>query len=215
MWWEKGEASTVECYKGVKFQYVKKAASFDFDKRLYYLNRWAHLFFELGLAPLHSGGAAGNHSYRTAKESCIITKSGMAPRREPVVEQYVALLGYDEEKRIIYAGRSHPSSESVLHYRIYQNFPGVQSVMHGHSRLFLQYAQALHLPVTEALHPYGTPELAESALELLDGNNRCIILKDHGFVVVGESIQMAGKLVLEKYIDLLKMLRAERGVLRK
>ena len=48
--------------------------------------------------------------------------------------------------------------------------------------------RALNIPVTKEFHAYGTPELAQSALDIVDHINSFFILKDHGFVALGKDI---------------------------
>ena len=69
----------MEKYQGVKFRNQQVKSSFSYDDRLDQLNRWAYLFSQIGLAPVHSEGAYGNHSYRTGNTSFVITKSAMIP----------------------------------------------------------------------------------------------------------------------------------------
>ncbi len=199
----------MEIYEGVKFQCVQKKLNFDFDDRLHQLNNWVYLLSELGLTPLHPQGASGNHSYRSGKTSFVITKSGMVPEKKLVVGSYSSVLRCDEAKGVIYSGQAQPSSESLLHHLVYLNYENLNCVMHGHSHLLLQYADNLALPVTHEYYAYGTSELAKSVLDVMDENNRFVILKDHGFVAVGESVRMAGKLVLKKYAELLRVLQGE------
>lgn len=70
----------------------------------------------------------------------------------------------------------------------------------------IEEAASLSIPVTSKFYDYGTPELADSAVDLFSLENKIIILKDHGFVAGGESIEEAGRLVLEKYGELLSLL---------
>ncbi len=203
----------MEKYEGVKFRCRREGKHFEFDDRLKQLNRWAYLLSELGLTPLHQAGASGNLSYRVDAVTFIITKSGMIPEEDLVSENYSQIIGYDEKTKTILAkGQNEPSSESVLHHLIYQTYPRIQSILHGHSNLFLRYAEALHLPVTSKFHDYGTVELASSVLDVLDEQNSFVLLKNHGFVAVGESIQLAGTLVLEKCSGLLEVLKEEKMI---
>ncbi len=204
------EKEGMEEYEGVKFRCMRKNRNFDFDDRLAQLDRWCYLLAELGLTPLHSLGASGNQSCRVANESFIITKSGMIPGQNFAPENYCKITGYDNESGTVYAnGQCDPSSESVLHCLIYRKFPTMHSVMHGHSNLFIQHAKALELPVTSKFYEYGTIQLAESVLDVLDERNRFIILKNHGFVAVGKSVHSAGSLVLEQYSALLELLKGK------
>lgn len=202
----------MENYQGVKFQYRQTTTSFAYDWRLPELNRWAHIFSQLGLAPVHAEGAFGNHSYRTDTISFVITKSAMIPAEILQPNDFCHVLGLDESTTCSTTtfrteGQCAPSSESFLHYLIYQTLPHINAILHGHCTLLNIHAEALHIPVTKKFHAYGTPELAQSALEIIDHKTSFFILKDHGFVALGEDIKAAGKLTLNYFSDLIRILQ--------
>ena len=72
--------------------------------------------------------------------------------------------------------------------------------VHGHLCL---------IPVTQSFAEYGTPALAESALDIISATNQLILLKDHGFVALGESIASAGCLVLKTFREMLARIEKE------
>ncbi len=198
----------MEQYQGVKFQFSQSAPSFDYDRKLEILNRWVFLFTELGLAPLHSTGAYGNQSYRTTSSSFIITQSGMSPQKQLNAANYVHVIGFDAANgTFMTEGPATPSSESFLHNVLYEALPHINTILHGHSSLLGKYAQQLDIPVTKHFHDYGTPELAESALQMASGNTLFFILKDHGFVALGKDIETAGEITLGYYMKLISLLR--------
>lgn len=198
----------MEVYEGVKFPFKYTAAEFSFDHRLKELNHWAWIFSQLGLAPVHPGGAYGNQSYRSSGCSFIITRSGMVPEKALQPEHYCLVEAYEETSAsFLVRGCSPPSSESYLHHRLYQFLPGINTILHGHNSLFNSYASQLDIPQTNSFKPYGTVELAESALEIIDFGTRLFILRDHGFIALGEDIESTGKLVLDYYGRLINLLR--------
>lgn len=202
----------MEVYEGVKFHCHCEGRAFEFDKSLVELHRWSYLLSELGLTPLHPQGASGNLSCRRLGESFYVTKSGMIPEKVFSVSGYTLVQDYDEvTETLVFRGESSPSSESVMHSLIYRQFPEVKAVMHGHSGLFLQFSEILGIPVTKEYCEYGTRELALSILEILSETQRFALLRDHGFVAIGDSMDLAGGLVLEKYSELLEILRNETG----
>jgi L-ribulose-5-phosphate 4-epimerase len=198
----------METYTGIKFKYVRNGNTFDFDQQLTELNNWAFIFSGLGLTPVHPGGAYGNQSYRVGDNSCMITKSGMTPKRDLSLDNYVLIEGFDcDEETFFIKGLCEPSSESILHFCIYRAFADVGAVLHGHSELFQQYAEKLAIPVTQTFIPYGTFALADSAVELLHTKTNLIQLRDHGFVAIGKDIHTAGNLVLDYYQRLIVLLK--------
>lgn len=198
----------METYQGVKFNHLKLSKTYVFDHRLTKLNQIAFLFSQLGLTPVHQEGAYGNQSYRTSPSSFIITKSGMIPDNELKVDNYCEVTGYTSDTTTFLThGPSVPSSESFLHYDIYMNCPHINVILHGHSNLLNNYAYDLSIPTTETFYDYGTQELAQSALDLAQEGIHFFILKDHGFVALGNSIKETGCLVLDSYGQLINFIK--------
>lgn len=197
----------METYQGVKFNHTRLKQRFDFDHRLTELNQVAHLFSQLGLTPVHPEGAYGNQSYRASENSFIITKSGMVPSENVDVCNYCEIVEYDDSTTTFLTnGTSIPSSESFLHNKIYTSLPHVGVILHGHSLLLNDHARELDIPVTERFYDYGTQELAQSALLLAREGILFFILKNHGFVALGETIKGTGRLVLDYYGQLINLI---------
>ncbi|MCP3890108.1 MAG: class II aldolase/adducin family protein [Desulfobulbaceae bacterium] len=198
----------MENYQGVKFNHKQSNTSFSFDNRLERLNQWAYLFSQLGLAPVHAGGAYGNHSYRTAEESFIISKAGMIPGEALDPENYCHVTAFEESTTtFIFDGEHPPSSECFLHNILYQNHHETQSILHGHCSLLNAHAKILNIETTTTFYDYGTEALADSALELALAGHSFFILKDHGFVALGNNIKSAGNLTLDYFGKLVTFLK--------
>ena len=198
----------MEKYQGVKFQYQQVQATFSYDQRLSELNRWAYLFSQLGLAPVHAEGAYGNQSYRTGDSSFVITKSAMIPKESLQADDYTHIVGLNSSSGVFLTeGLFAPSSETSLHYVLYRSQPQINAILHGHCSLFNIHAEALNIPVTTEFHAYGTPELAQSALDIVDRNTSFFILRDHGFVALGEDIAVAGEMTLDYFNNLISILK--------
>lgn len=198
----------MEKYQGIKFRHHQTKITFSYDHRLVNLNRWAYLFAQLGLAPVHAAGAYGNHSYRTSGTSFVITKSAMIPAEVLQPDDYCHVVGFEENTTTFFSeGIAPPSSECFLHNALYQSFPHINAILHGHCSLLNIHAAALDIPVTEKFYDYGTQELAESALLLASPATPFFILKDHGFVALGKDIESAGKLTLRYFSVLITLLK--------
>lgn len=200
----------MEQYQGIKFNFKRRKLSFSYDTRLSRLNYWANLFSELGLAPLHPDGAYGNYSYRTSDESFMITKSGMVPSSTLTPENYCHVAGFDKSStRFFIEGEAVPSSESFLHNEIYLTSPKTEAILHGHSPLLMVHSRELGIETTKRFYDYGTQELADSAVELVADGIDFFNLKDHGFVVLGKSIDSAGQLTLDYFSKLIALLKSK------
>lgn len=188
-----------EIYQGVKFstQFVSKSApeSIYFDE----LKHWCNYFHKYNLAPPYNGGSSGNLSFREkqSENAFIITGSKIGLKDALSDDKFVRVHSCYPEKNIVYAsGKIEPSSESMLHYMIYRTRKDVHAIFHGHSANILKYANELEIPITKKEAPYGTVELANGMMDLIIEHN-VIILKNHGFVILGSNMENAGKRLTE------------------
>lgn len=142
----------------------------------------------------------GNLSFRV-KEGLnlfIITASGLGPKNMLSPECFVKVVDCDVNRKIVYVqGVNKPSSESILHYRIYLLRRDIHAVFHGHDVTITEHTKEVGAVETKEWKPYGSLELVKSVEEVLDGNN-FIVMKKHGFISLGSSMEEAGKLALEK-----------------
>jgi len=171
------------------------------DPRIEELKYWCSEFHRLNLAPLYKGGSLGNLSFRLKKceDSFIITASRIGLKDKLSEDCFVTVHSCDLEKGIVFAhGTREPSSESRLHFAIYNQREDVNAVFHGHSREILSCADKLKVPETKQKAPYGSMKLVQSALELL-GYKFFLVLKGHGFISLGKTMKEAGELTLQMY----------------
>ncbi len=184
-------------YKGIKF-----TVSLIERKRLDYkeideLIKWCRQFHELGLAPAYEGGSSGNLSFRIGKNFVITaakTALGSITRND-----FVEVVFCDMEKKQIAAiGLKEPSSETMLHSAIYKARPDVNAVFHGHDENVMKCLEELDIVATEEEKPYGTVELVEEVLKVL-GNNYYVVMKNHGFIALGKTMEQAGENAIEMY----------------
>jgi ribulose-5-phosphate 4-epimerase/fuculose-1-phosphate aldolase len=171
------------------------------DPRIEELRFWCSEFHRFNLAPLHKYGACGNLSFRAEAGdlSFIITASGTAFHEKPASDNFVRVRTVDLEQGIVYAeGEKRPSSESMLHFAAYRAREDVQAVFHGHSPEILARASEMNLVVTEREDPYGSLELVQSVLEVLK-DNFFIVIRKHGFIALGETMESAGERALHIY----------------
>lgn len=155
-----------------------------------------------GLAPEIEGGFAGNASFKTP-EGIIITASG-SNLGDLSSKQLVEVPSCDFERfHCKYFGDVKPSSETILHHIIYRELPDsfqAKAILHGHYNPIVHHTEELEIPETEEFQKYGTKELVEEVIKLIKENpSKAFVLKDHGFFVVGETIQEAKEKVKELY----------------
>ncbi len=190
-----------ENYVGVKFNVHFVENKIRNANNLGELIRWCGEFHSKKLAPACLGGYAGNLSFRieTQKMPFIITGAGIQLCERLNNEHFVEVLDCDiNNKTVVANGCRNPSSESILHYSIYKKCPQINAIFHGHSEIILKAAEMLKIVSTEKEFPYGTIELIDSVLDVL-GNEKFIIMKNHGFISLGETINDAGEQTLKYY----------------
>ncbi len=187
-------------YQGVKFKTELIGKEIPQDSRLKKLKYWCKQFSSQGLAPTYNGGSCGNLSFRLqeGEQQFIITASGIDLGDELSDDCFVKVENCDLKKGTVYAsGAREPSSESILHFAIYQQRKDVQAIFHGHSKKILEQAEELGIAETTREEDYGTIELVQRVLEILN-DKAFLIMKNHGFISLGRTMKEAGS-CLKKY----------------
>jgi L-fuculose-phosphate aldolase len=184
-----------ERYIGVKFRTVFLGRETPSDPRVADLVRWCRQLHDLGLSPSYGAGSAGNLSFRTSR-GFVITRTASFFERI-TGDDFVEVINLDlDRKRVEVIGAWEPSSETQMHHALYGSRPDSHAVLHAHSDEILKNAEFLGLPITAREAPYGTPELAEQAVDIARKFD-FLVLRNHGFIALGGTIDEAGQRVLE------------------
>jgi len=200
-----------ERYSGTKFKTIfkerreiAKGQDNELTWQIEDLIRWCEVFSKSGLAPRCEGGYAGNLSIRTS-DGFIITAAG-SNLASITKEQFTEVSGVDIfKKEVTASGLKEPSSESFIHHEIYKIRDDVNAVFHGHDSLVLRHNDKLKIPITEKEKAYGTIELMSEVINVLNKNISVnyILIKNHGFISIGKSMDEAGEVALKKHREAL------------
>ncbi|MBU1036460.1 class II aldolase/adducin family protein [Patescibacteria group bacterium] len=188
-------------YQGVKFKTKMLGSEIPQDLRLEGLKDWCKKFHHYNLAPPYEGGSYGNLSFRLqdGQDQFIITGTKIGLKNELADDCFVRIQSCDLEKGTVYAhGMREPSSESMLHFAIYHQRKDVNAIFHGHCQKILSKASKLKITETVKEEPYGTVELVQGVLDILNDKS-FLIMKEHGFISLGKNIKEAGELALQMY----------------
>jgi len=179
----------------IRFNTVFVSDSIPRDAKLGELKKWSKKFQESGLTPEVQGNFTGNLSFRS-EDGFVITASGLKDKEDLEDICFVYVKAYDEQDNTFFVeGQTKPSSESIMHHLIYKACGNVNAVFHGHNDTIISHAEELKLPVTEKEYESGTVELAKEVLKVL-GDHKLIVLRNHGFVSLGNTMKEAGELAL-------------------
>jgi ribulose-5-phosphate 4-epimerase/fuculose-1-phosphate aldolase len=191
-----------EIHGGVKFRTEFLSAAAPSDARLEELKAWCAEFHRRNFAPPYGEFSQGNLSFRVrpGEDAFIITGSQVGWKDRLPDDRFVTVLGCDLKQGIVRAsGTRDPSSESMLHFAIYRARKDVQAVFHGHSREILRCAdRPPDIPETREAQPYGSLELAQGVLDVL-GKADFVIMKRHGFISLGRSMEEAGRRAIDTH----------------
>ncbi|MEJ2125950.1 MAG: class II aldolase/adducin family protein [Candidatus Bathyarchaeota archaeon] len=184
----------------IKFNTVFVSDKVPTDSKLEELKHWCKVFQKNGLTPEVEGNYTGNLSFR-AGQGFVITASALKDKENLVDDCFVFVKEYDPKTNTFYVeGEKKPSSESIMHQMIYDANKQAQAVFHGHIDVIVQNAEKLGLPLTGKEFASGTIGLANEVLKIL-GDNKMIVLKNHGFVSLGKIMNEAGDLALATLRD--------------
>jgi len=188
-------------YRGLKFKIIMESKDAPKDMRLRTLKHWCKEYHDYNLAPPYPGGSYGNLSFRLkkGKNEFVITGSRIGLKDCLTPECFVKVRDVDLKKGIVYAsGSKEPSSESMLHYAIYNARPDINAIFHGHSGRILKFGLRMWLCYTSQERSCGTLSLVKEVLKVLD-RNFFIVMKGHGFLSLGKTIDEAGELSLSVF----------------
>lgn len=146
-------------------------------------------FRKTGLELSHGGFLTrytdGCFSARSKSGSMLTTRTGLDKRQ--IEKHDLVHVTSVADKR--FAGSSvggvRPSSSTPWHFAIYEAFPNVSHIVHGHCKR-VTYSPNLAKYRTKHYSPYGTRSVFESVFEILQAHPFGI-LAGHGEVAVGSS----------------------------
>jgi len=192
----------MEQYLGIKFN-----VRFLDERILNYsvldqLIEWGEKLSKLGCIPKYphpehpeKTSSAGNLSARIG-DRFLITAAG-SNLGALTKKDFIEIINIDiPSRQIDVNGTEEPSSETMLHYSIYQKRNDAQVIFHGHNQHLLAHCSQLGLKSTKKWYPYGTLELMESVCEVLGKDDTILIMKDHGFLSFGKTCQQAGENII-------------------
>ncbi|MCS7184753.1 MAG: class II aldolase/adducin family protein [bacterium] len=151
--------------------------------------------------PVDKYGKHGNLSMRFRNGFIITPTNKLIEEVKPI--DFVYVRRCDINRNEVYAsGINLPSSESLMHWIIYEKRSDINFVFHGHSDSIIKKGKLLGFAITKKELAYGSIELALEVGRLIIDND-FVILKGHGFVVVGSVINDIFKFINQvvKYID--------------
>lgn len=174
-----------EEYVGRKFQTKFVCAKVSEEILVEKILEASHSLNDLGLTPANGG----NLSART-KDGMLITVGGKN-KGELKTGDVVEVVSFDFEELVAKVrGVKEPSSETPMHWLIYERYPKINVVVHAHDYSVvedLEKARRLKLTFTKKQHPYGTLEQAREVAHALLNADYVVIL-NHGVLSVGANL---------------------------
>lgn len=142
----------------------------------------------------------GNISVRT-KAGLIIKRTGAHPDALKISD-FVLVVKADKDM-VWVKGSYEPSSESRLHYFVYQARPDINCVFHAHDFLVLKSGQKFSELAYLKPYSYGTMESAKAVVSAAKKHDY-IIQVNHGVIALGKNIKKSLDLII-KYHEKFKL----------
>ena len=185
-------------YVGIKFKTIllDSEVTFNIDDIYPLFERSCNLLKQHGMTHQNAGNISIRHN-----AGLIITTSGSnlgSIERDEIVAVRKCSI---EDSVVEYMGPNVPSSEAFMHSMIYQCSPDMNAIVHAHDPQTLTQAAA-EIDTTEKEVPYGTIELAHMACNTFLKADKIIVLKNHGYVAVGEDLDAAVDLVVATHLKI-------------
>ncbi len=136
----------------------------------------------------------------------------MAWARSPALIEYGDLMAFEQDGTPIDAQGRRPYGERMIHGAIYETRSDVQAVVHHHAYSVIPYSVTetelvplthtaavigAHIPVWDSAAQFGDTDTLVRTMEMGRdlaarlGDNTCLLMRGHGAVVVGASVQQA------------------------
>ena len=165
-------------------------------------------------APLYSAGLIGHYEdlgvgygnisvRHGARGQFVISGTQTGHLSRTGRDHYSLVTNYDiDANDVSCVGAVQASSESLTHAAIYEVDPGINAIVHVHSRL-LWNRLLNRVPTTNADVAYGTPEMAREFARLYrdtDFASTGIAVMgghDEGIISIGHSLEQAARRVLD------------------
>jgi len=185
----------MEPVRRIKFKTNFLSKEIPDEKEIEELKNWCNQFHKNNLTSEFQGASVGNLSTRV-EDYFIITASVLKSKENLKNDSFVRVINYDVYNNIFFVeGMLEPSSESIMHYLIYNTRDDVNAIFHGHHDSIMKNTEKLKLPITKNEVPPGTMELANEVLDVL-GNNNFVLIRNCGFISLGSTMKEAGQLAL-------------------
>ena len=163
--------------------------------RVAQLISWAAKLAELGFTPSYGPGDHGNMSVRTDQGLVITARA--TTKASLRAEDFVEVIGLQRRgsRAVVRCrGTRLPSTDTLLHLRLYEARPDIGAILHGHDPATLAQAGSLELPMTKHSASVPSLELIEEVCRLT-AQHTYIVMRDHGFLALGRSVDEAGAMV--------------------
>ena len=150
---------------------------------------------------------AGNISCRF-QDGFVITASG-SNLGSLETDELIYVTGCAlEDEMVCYRGPTRPSSETFMHYLIYEHHPEALAIIHAHDEVATS-GQVLSGELLETVReePYGTIALARLAIETFSEGHHLILLKNHGYVAIGKNLTEAADRIVAMHDRLMKKVK--------
>ncbi len=161
----------MEEYTGVKFETIIEKGNVDDVSEFLGIDRMLGEY-------LNPEGNEGNMSIRV-EGGFLIKKAGT--RMTSLTENDIVLVKKIEAGKV-YAVGGTPSSESIMHYKIYKRRKNANIVLHFHDDGLLGKLDWKSV----GPFPYGSGELADAVADASENTDR-IEIEEHGFVIIAEN----------------------------
>ncbi|MFA4942912.1 MAG: class II aldolase/adducin family protein [Patescibacteria group bacterium] len=135
----------------------------------------------------------GNISVKT-KDGFIIKRTGAHPDSLKISD-FVLVVKADKDT-VWVKGQYEPSSESRLHYFVYQARPDIGCIFHAHDFLVLESKQKIKEVICLKPYSYGTIESARAVSKVAKKHDY-IIQANHGVIALGKNVKSSLDLIIK------------------
>ena len=180
------------------------------EKRIMEINRWRNILFNHQLIGVYPNGIGyGNISIRLNDKEFMISGTSTGHLGTLTNQHYSIVTSYDFlANSVTCTGPVKASAESLTHAAVYEMDPGVQAIIHIHSKKI--WDELIDkVPTTSATVEYGTPQMALEIKRLFNSTNlieqKILVMAGHeeGVISFGKDLEEAGDIIIRLFLKLI------------
>ncbi|MCK5871860.1 MAG: class II aldolase/adducin family protein [Methylococcales bacterium] len=181
------------------------------------INAWRSIFCQLQMMgqdqARYDAYGFGNISQRDDTKGFVITGTQTGHLSTLTVDDFAWVHSENLATNEIHSqGFCQPSSEALTHASVYTKNKTIHAVVHVHCPEIWKHTHTLKLAYTAQNIAYGTPEMAQAVMDLVQKNQGIFTMLGHedGVIAFGKTLAQASDILIRQFANALTIEMRDR-----